>query len=597
MNHHADLQPANRRLLVIDDNPAIHDDFRKILGPADDRLAHALEAAESRVFGEAPEPSREWSFQIDFAFQGREGLEKVRAAVAAGAPYAVAFEDVRIPPGWDGIETITHIWSEFPDLQIVICTAYSDYSWDEIARAVGSNDQVLVLKKPFDNVEVLQMAHALAKKWQLTQIAHRHMAELDALVHQRTAELRTANAQLVNEMAERAAAEDALRQAHKMEAVGRLAAGVAHDFNNMLTVILGYASILQTRQPPLDADSTTSLHRVEQAAERSTALTRQLLAYSRKQTLQRRPLALNELVEQTVGLLRRVIGENIAVELHLAPSLPQIFADASSIDQVIMNLALNARDAMPDGGQLTLTTTAFEIDAATRAQHPDAQPGAHVCLTVRDSGHGMDAATVSRIFDPFFTTKEPGKGTGMGMATVHGVVKQHHGWIDVESAPGRGTLFRVVFPVSAGKIDDPCESPQTAVSAAPSAINGHRTILVVEDEELVRQFVDEALSALGYRVLPAANGREALEIWATRRDDIDLLLTDMVMPESISGRQLARTLVGEKPALKVIFTSGYSAESMGPDSEQPNGHAFLAKPFLTDRLAQVVAQECGGWGK
>src|SRR5438132_1820138 len=426
------LESENHRILVIDDNPSIHEDFRKILGPADVKLAHELDADEAALFGETANVSRPRSFQIDSAFQGQEGLEKVRRAVATGAPYAVAFVDVRMPPGWDGIETISRIWKEFPDLQIVICTAYSDYSWDEIAKSVGNSDQMLVLKKPFDNVEVLQMAHALSKKWQLTQIARRQIEELDALVNQRTAELRAANARLTGEVAERAAAEEALRrseerfskafhsspipmviqrpdgkgsldanasflelvgaerdavlagdtplwsdeatattireelgarhvvrnlavsirttggetrellvaaenlelgnvpyhllilqditerthlenelrQAQKMEAVGRLAAGVAHDFNNILTVILGNTS-MQLRNPHLDEKLSASLQQVERAAERATALTRQLLAYSRKQIIQRRPLALNKVVEQTVAMLRRIIGEHI----------------------------------------------------------------------------------------------------------------------------------------------------------------------------------------------------------------------------------------------------------------------------------------------
>src|SRR5213595_2252147 len=204
-------QSHNHRILIIDDNPSIHEDFRKILGPADTKLAEELDATEASIFGDHAGASSARNFQIDSAFQGEEGLEKVRAACAGGAPYAVAFVDVRMPPGWDGIETISRIWKEFPDLQIVICTAYSDYSWDEIAKSIGNTDKMLVLKKPFDNVEVLQMAHALSKKWQLTRMAREQMEELDALVNQRTAELRAANARLTGEVAERAAAEEALR--------------------------------------------------------------------------------------------------------------------------------------------------------------------------------------------------------------------------------------------------------------------------------------------------------------------------------------------------------------------------------------------------
>jgi two-component system, cell cycle sensor histidine kinase and response regulator CckA len=702
------LQPENHRILIIDDNPAIHEDFRKILGPADAKLAEELDAAEAALFGDKADASRTWSFRIDSAFQGREGLEKVRAAFAEGAPYAVAFVDVRMPPGWDGIETVSRIWQEFPDLQIVICTAYSDYSWDEIAKSVGNTDRMLVLKKPFDNVEVLQMAHALSKKWQLTQMARRQMEELDALVNQRTAELRAANTRLTGEVAERAAAEQALRrseerfskafhgspvpmviqrpdggdcldanlsflelvdasreavlagsttfwadestaatireelaarhavrdlsatirttsnelrevlvaadnlelgsapyhllilqditdrmrlenelrQAQKMEAVGRLAAGVAHDFNNILTVILGNTSMHLTNSR-LDEKLTVSLNQVQRAAERATALTRQLLAYSRKQMIQRRPLALNEVVEQTVAMLRRLIGEHIALDMQLAPDLPPIFADPSNVDQVIMNLALNARDAMPDGGKVTLTTTRIEIDEASRARNPEAQLGSHICLAVRDTGHGMDTATVARIFDPFFTTKDPGKGTGMGLATVYGVLKQHGGWIEVDSAPRRGTTIRTFFPLSVDGLA--AESGQPESAPTECAPTNTITILVVEDEEMVREFVSEALGALGYRVLSAANGRAALEVWAAHRNEIDLLLTDVVMPESVSGRQLAHTLILDKPDLKVIFTSGYSAELFGSEFEREKEHVFLAKPYLPDRLAQTVA--------
>ncbi len=701
-------EPENRRILIIDDNPAIHEDFRKILGPVDARLADELDADEATLFGDEPEASPGLSFQIDSAFQGHEGLDKVRAAVAAGTPYAVAFVDVRMPPGWDGIETIGRIWKELPDLQIVICTAYSDYSWDEIAKAVGNTDHVLVLKKPFDNVEVLQMAHALAKKWQLTQIAKRQMAELDALVAQRTAELRHANEELAGEVAEHALAEELLRcseerfskafhgspipmaiqridgggfldtnrcflellgansenafaatkqlwadeqtaaelareltarhavsnfpatirtcageirevvvaaenlelgnapyyllilqditermrlenelrQSQKMEAVGRLAAGVAHDFNNILTVILGNTS-LQLRNPGLDEKISASLQQVIHAAQRATALTRQLLAYSRKQVIQRRPLALDDVVQQTVAMLRRVIGEHIAIDLQLAPELPPVFADSSNVDQVIMNLVLNSRDAMPDGGKITLTASPVTIDPAHRTKHADAQPGDYVCLAIHDTGHGMSPATMERIFEPFFTTKETGKGTGMGLATVYGVLKQHEGWIEVESTERVGSTFRTYFPLSVeGAAPAPVETEtKSAEPENPSGV----TILVVEDEEMLREFVADALGILDYRVLTAADGREALEVWATHKDEIDLLLTDVVMPDSISGRQLAQKLILEKPDLKVIFTSGYSPELLGADFEQETQHGFLAKPYLPDRLAATVA--------
>ena len=266
---------------------------------------------------------------------------------------------------------------------------------------------------------------------------------------------------ILQDITDRVRLENELRQAQKMEAVGRLAAGVAHDFNNILTVILGNTS-MQLRNPHLDEKLSASLQQVERAAERATALTRQLLAYSRKQIIQRRPLALNEVVEQTVAMLRRIIGEHIALDMQLAPDLPPIFADSSSVDQVVMNLALNARDAMPDGGKLTLAVVQVEIDEAARARNPEAHLGPHICLAVKDTGYGMDAATVARIFEPFFTTKGPGKGTGMGLATVYGVLKQHGGWIEVESAPARGTTVRAFFPLSADEVTADSVEPRNA---------------------------------------------------------------------------------------------------------------------------------------
>ncbi|MGH9808798.1 MAG: two-component system sensor histidine kinase NtrB, partial [Terriglobia bacterium] len=306
---------------------------------------------------------------------------------------------------------------------------------------------------------------------------------------------------ILQDITERVRLENELRQAQKMEAVGRLAAGVAHDFNNMLTVILGYASMMQNGTPQLDGKLASYLRQVQQAAERATTLTRQLLAYSRKQMIQRRPLDLNEIVRQTAAMLRRVIGEHIALDTQLASELPLIHADASSVDQVIMNLALNARDAMPDGGKLTLSTTEIVIDEPYRARSSEAQIGRHVCLTVKDNGHGMDAVTMSRIFEPFFTTKEPGKGTGMGMATVYGVLKQHNGWIEVESAPSRGATMRAFFPLSDGAIEDAPLETNPEPASAPAAESGDptprrdATILLAEDEEMLRDFVSTALSS------------------------------------------------------------------------------------------------------
>ena len=396
---------------------------------------------------------------------------------------------------------------------------------------------------------------------------------------------------ILQDVTERTRLENDLRQAQKMEAVGRLAAGVAHDFNNILTVILGNTT-MQLGRPQLDDDLTGSLRQVVAAAERATALTRQLLAYSRKQVLARRPMRLDETVEQTASMLRRIIGEHIAVEVEIAPDLPPIFADATNVDQVIMNLALNARDAMPEGGRLTILVFAVELEKVNQARQPNAKPGSYVCLSMKDTGEGMDKATVERIFEPFFTTKEPGKGTGMGLATVYGVLQQHDGWIEVDSACGSGTEVRVFFPASKTSVVE--KRGEFIAKAVENALPAGFTILVVEDEQMLRDFVCNALTSIGYRVLSAANGPEALTIWEAHRDEINLLLTDVVMPGLPSGRQLEQQLTTDKPDLKVIFTSGYSAEVLGIDTDQDTRHGFLAKPYFTESLARTVAtQLCG----
>ncbi len=420
--------PIVHRILTIDDNPAIHDDFRKLFA---DQIVDsaAFDALESSVLGNAIQVSHAQPFDLDSADQGQEGLKKVKAALAAGRPYALAFVDIRMPPGWDGVETIAHLWKADPELQVVICTAYSDYSWDDMRRRLGNSDNLLVLKKPFDTVEVLQIAHALTRKWELARQARASLENLDRKVAERTDALE-------REMGERVKAEENLRQAQKMEAVGQLAAGIAHDFNNLLTVIQGHVGLL-LNAPKGAVNSTESLKQVSFAADRAAALTRQLLVFSRKEVERSKPLDLNRVLTDASALLRRVIGEHIELELQLAGEAANLVADESNLHQVIMNLAVNARDAMPDGGVLSLRTSIENPDGESARRHPQSRPGLHVCLTVSDTGCGMDNATLSRIFEPFFTTKEVGKGTGIGLATVYGIVQQHHGWIEVNSRPGQ----------------------------------------------------------------------------------------------------------------------------------------------------------------
>ena len=367
-----------------------------------------------------------------------------------------------------------------------------------------------------------------------------------------------------------------------MEAIGQLAAGVAHDFNNILAVIQLHASLLKT-EPDITSEQLESASEIERAAERAANLTRQLLLFSRKQTMQPRDLDLNQSINDMTKMLRRTIGE--VIQVHFKFSLEPLFihADAGMMDQVLMNLAVNALDAMPEGGQLIIETSAVEFDESVRVQSPSARPGSFVCLSVSDTGCGIPPENLPRIFEPFFTTKDVGKGTGLGLATVFGIVQQHQGWINIYSEVGRGTTFRVYLPRLVAKSGQ--EPGPTALTAMRG---GNETILLVEDESALRASVRTSLSQLGYRVLEAVNGVEAMEIWKQHHDEIRLLLTDLVMPGGVTGMDLAGRLLRENPKLKVIYTSGYSAEVAAKNLPIEEGVNFLTKPYAAQKLAQTV---------
>ncbi|MBI2949111.1 MAG: response regulator [Verrucomicrobia bacterium] len=575
-------EKTNHRILIIDDNPAIHDDIRKILTSAEARNP-ALESAKAAVLGETSPAPEGASFRIDSAAQGDEGLEKVRQAVESGRPYALAFVDMRMPPGWDGMTTLSHLWKVDPDLQIVICTAYSDYPWEEIVGKIGKSANMVILKKPFDNIEVLQLAHALTEKWRLNEEVRARLADLDHLVRQRTAALETANEQLRHEIEERSLMEEALRQAHKMEAVGQLAAGVAHDFNNILTVILGHVSLISETSGIEEIRS--SVLEIRESAERATSLVRQLLAFSRKQVLQPLPLDFGEVLTNLGEVLRRVLGEHITIDLQVQPRghLPLVNADLRLMEQAIINLAVNARDAMPLGGSLVISAREVEIDVGAVQQNPEAHTGRHICVRVLDTGGGIPAEVLPHIFEPFFTTKDPGKGTGLGLASVYGIVKQHSGWIEVQSELGRGTTFRLFFPVCAPESKDESTSSETSPVAG-----GNETILVVEDEPSVRRLAVDVLRRYGYQVCEAESSLQAIDLFKQRIQEIDLLLTDMVMPGGVPGTELASSLQEEKPNLKVIYMTGYSRNFAGTDFVPSGDRVLMAKPFSGQELLRMV---------
>ena len=377
--------------------------------------------------------------------------------------------------------------------------------------------------------------------------------------------------------------EEQLRQSQKMESVGQLAAGVAHDFNNMLTIIQGHSSALLSKES-LPADLLDPIQAVYFAAERAAGLTRQLLMFSRRNIMQPKPLNLFETVGNMSDMLGRLLGETVTLQFHAPSQLPSVQADSGMIEQVVMNLAVNARDAMPDGGTLRIEIEPVAVDAAYAERRPDARVGCFVRLRMADSGAGMDSATLGRIFEPFFTTKEVGKGTGLGLATVYGIVKQHDGWIEVNSEPGKGATFDVFFPAG----DPLAAQVKTEGSADTPVRGGKETILIVEDELVLREMARDILRDYGYRLLEASSGREALEIWQNASGEIDLLLTDMVMPEGISGVALAERLLSDRPGLKIIFTSGYSTTEINAELLSRSQARFLQKPYSHTTLARTV---------
>jgi two-component system cell cycle sensor histidine kinase/response regulator CckA len=683
----------NHRILIVDDNPAIHEDFRKILCPTRQGKSE-VQNLKAALFDKAAKAATTTDFELVSAYQGQEAWELARRAAAEGRPFAMAFLDVRMPPGWDGVETAARLWQVCPELQIVICTAYSDYSWDEMRARLNQPDSLVILKKPFDNVEVQQLAHAMTKKWLLSHQARLQLSELEGMVKERTRDLEKANESLTlseerfskafhesplpsgiqrmsdhrfvdvnqglaeiagckreemigrtpaelflwekpqvadqwvksllrkekvrdqeanirtqagslhevlvscsplgfagephmlllaQDVAERALLERQLRQAQKMEAIGQLAAGIAHDFNNILTVIQGHAGLME--RTLTEGQASKSLEQISKAAVRAATLIRQLLMFSRKQVMQFRHLDLNDTLSNAIKMLERLVGEHVQINFRPQPSLPAIYADGSMMDQIAMNLAVNARDAMPNGGRFSISTSLETIHRAPTPMDPEQRDGNFVCLTFTDTGTGMDMQILNRIFEPFFTTKPLGKGTGLGLSTVFGLVRAHQGWLVVESKPERGTTFRLYFPAS----QQAAEKTELVVDAPMRT--GRETVLVAEDEDVLREMVVQVLRIQGYTVLEAASGPEALAVWERADCRIDLLLTDMVMPGGIMGSELAECLLGQSPSLKVIYTSGYSPGMAGRDTSLLKGHNFLPKPYSIGRLAQFV-REC-----
>ncbi len=378
--------------------------------------------------------------------------------------------------------------------------------------------------------------------------------------------------------------EERLREAQKMEAIGQLAGGIAHDFNNILAATMLQINLL-LQYPGLDNEVIEGLKELDAEANRAANLTRQLLMFSRRSVMQIQVLNINDVIDNLLKLLRRIIGEHIELQYSGKNALPFIEADAGMLEQIVINLAVNARDAMPQGGRLTITTDAVFLDESHVKNHPDRRVGLFVCLAISDTGIGMDENTIRRVFEPFFTTKEVGKGTGLGLATVYGIAKQHNGWIEVKSQPGAGSTFSVYLPVS--------DKPQIHYARIPKQTVNHRgaeTLLLVEDASNVRNAISIALKRHGYQVYEASDGHAAIALWEKHKSEIDLLISDMIMPGGMSGIDVAYRLKQEKRSLKIIISSGYSNELICPNGMKREDFAFLSKPYSLELLLETVKE-------
>jgi len=386
----------------------------------------------------------------------------------------------------------------------------------------------------------------------------------------------------IRDITERKQIEQQLRQLQKMESIGQLAAGVAHDFNNILAVIQGHTDLILGGMVEGN-EAKESLIQVAASAKRAANLTRQLLAFSRKQQMQAQDINLNEVVNNMFAMLGRLLGAHIVVQPVPKPNLPAVFGDVGMMEQVLLNLAVNARDAMPRGGQLVIRTARRTIEEIDVQRNPEARSGDFVCLSVGDTGCGIEPEILPRIFEPFFTTKEVGKGTGLGLATVYGIVRQHQGWIEVESQVGRGTRFNVFLPASSRTAG----APREPISSAEARGHGE-TILIAEDELALRRLAARVLRNLGYEVLEAASGMEAIKVWERHGRKVDLLLADLVLPDSMTGRELAKQMQTHESGIKVIYTSGYNPEMGETSFVFREGTNFLQKPYEPRKLANAI---------
>ncbi|MCG8417217.1 MAG: response regulator [Proteobacteria bacterium] len=547
VNEFSELIPEDaQRILIVDDNPAIHDDFHKILCPDDDdRTLQALDAA---LFEEAPRHAG-IRFVLDSVYQGQDAIGRVLDALANGRPYTLAFVDIRMPPGWNGIVTAAELLRTDPHLQVVLCTAYSDFSWEQITEKLGGTDRVLILKKPFSVIEVQQLASSLTTKWQLIQDGERHMSVLEERVAERTKELAQANIQLRQEIDHRSRVEKELRRAQRLEALGRLAAGIGHEINNPLNFISGAVEIirfeLDQAQVDIPEDSVLAVERALDAAsigvERIMRIVRNIKLFSRPDESPSSPLNLAEVLPLCAKMIGDGVGAAVALDMELA-DVPLVMGKRVELEQVFLNLLQNAAHAVVEAG-----VAKPKIRVSLQPE-----PDGYVTAEIVDNGTGIAEEVLEKVFDPFFTTKSPNRGTGLGLAICHSIVTSMDGTIELRGAEGGGTVARMRLPVVENHAEPDVDADSAASSAQRDSIARAR-ILVVDDEPIMLEILSHALR--DHEVVAVTSAREALSISQNRT--FDLILCDLMMP-LMSGRDFYELSARAQPGLeeRIVFISG-----------------------------------------
>ncbi len=700
----------NHRILIVDDNEAIHSDFLKILGG--DATGNAeFDAEEAEIFSQAVIACPLPEFELTFATQGSQALELVVAFKRDGRHFSVAFIDVRMPPGFDGLETAARLWEVDPDLQIVICTAYSDKSWEEMIGGLKHPERLLILKKPFESVEVLQLSHALTEKWSLLQASRRNMQDLECTVSERTRELVATNVRLEQETArhkisaeqvreqamllenardaivvrdlddtilywnqgatdcygwtaveavgrnkvdllyggvpspediaarlavlekggwngelnhttkdgvliivechcnllrdadghpksilsinnnitERRKLEQQFLRAQRMESIGTLAGGIAHDLNNVLAPIMMSIELLRTYVS--DPNGLEILDIVEKSAQRGADMVGQVLTFARGIEGRTEDVDVSLVAGELVRIVEDTFPKSIHIDAAIDENLWLVKGDTTQIHQVLLNLCVNARDAMPHGGCISLKVENIFLNAHYPGTNIGDKPGPYLKIEVQDTGEGIPKELVGKLFDPFFTTKEVGKGTGLGLSTSLAIIKGHRGFIKVHSDPGMGACFQIYLPAD----PDVCLAALEQPAASLPRGNGE-TVLVVDDEASIRQITRQTLEAFGYKVLLASDGSEAIKIYVEHGSEIAVVLTDMMMPV-MDGPDTIQALLKLCPRLRIIGASGINSHGKVAKAVDAGVNHFLPKPYTATTLLrgirEILAQESG----